>query len=81
MPLLIRGMFFEGWSPTRSHDPDRSAEGFITRIESQVGDVMEWRGPRDVEAVFHLLNARISTGEIANVKANLPRHIRDLWPD
>lgn len=81
MPLLIRGMFFEGWNPAHTPNPDRSADTFVAAIETTVGDVSEWRGPEDIRAVFKLLNARISDGEIADVKANLPRHIRDLWPD
>lgn len=81
MPLLVRGMFFEGWSPARTPLLDRSAATFIAAIEDHLGDVLEWRGREDITAVFKLLNARISDGEIADVKANLPKHIRELWPD
>lgn len=81
MPLLVRGIFFEGWSPARTPVRDRSAATFIAAIEDHLGDVLEWRGREDITAVFKLLNARISDGEIADVKANLPKHIRELWPD
>ncbi len=81
LPLLLRGMFYEGWVPAHTPIPDRSADGFIAKIEARVGDVLDWRGPDDITAVFRTLNTRISNGEIADVKANLPRHIRDLWPD
>lgn len=81
MPLLVRGMFFEGWSPSHTPVKDRSAEAFVAAITDQVSEVQEWRGAEDITAVFKMLNARISDGEIADVKANLPRHIRALWPD
>lgn len=81
MPLLVRGMFFEGWTPAKTPVKDRSADTFIEMIEEQVSEVQEWRGAADITAVFEMLNARISAGEIANVKANLPKHIRALWPD
>lgn len=81
MPLLVRGMFFEGWSPARTPDRDRSADTFIGGIERQLIEVLDWRGPEDITAVFRLLESRISDGEIADVKANLPKHIRELWPD
>lgn len=80
LPLLLRGMFFEGWS-AHTPDRDRSAEDFVAKIEDQVGGVQDWRGPEDIVAVFRVLDARISRGEIADVKANLPRRIRDLWSD
>ncbi len=81
MPLLIRGMFFEGWTPAHTPLPDRSAAGFVSAIEAKMGDVLDWRGPEDITHVFRTLEDRISDGEIADVKANLPGHIRDLWPD
>lgn len=81
MPLLVRGMFYEGWTPSRTPSPDRSADSFLEAITVRMDDVQEWRGVEDIGAVFRLLESRISEGELADVKANLPRHIRDLWPD
>ena len=40
----------------------------------------EYRGAEDVVAVFKLLNARISQGEIDDIRASLPEGIRNLWP-
>jgi uncharacterized protein (DUF2267 family) len=81
LPLLIRGMFFEGWQPAHTPIHDRKAEHFIAAIEAQVSDVLEWRGPQDIRAVFKTLNNKISEGEIRDIKAGLPQSIRDLWPD
>ncbi len=81
MPLLIRGMFFEGWTPAQTPVADRSADSFVKVIADKVSDVQDWRGSDDIAAIFNTLNSRISDGEIADVKANLPKHIRALWPD
>lgn len=80
MPLLIRGMFFEGWQPARTPVRDRKSDYFIAAIEAQVSDVLDWRGSQDIAAVFQTLDNRISEGEIRDVKAGLPKSIRDLWP-
>lgn len=80
MPLLIRGMFFEGWRPAQTPLRDRSADHFISAIAAGLGDA-QWRGAEDITAVFRTLDNHISRGEIADVKANLPRAVRDLWPD
>ena len=80
LPLLIRGMFFEGWVPKRTPLKDRSAKGFLATIESQVGDTDEYRGSEDVKYVFELLNAHVSAGEIEDVRASLPSDIRAFWP-
>lgn len=80
LPLLIRGMFFEGWVPKRTPVKDRSAETFVKMIEEQLGDTDDYRGREDIAYVFLLLNARISQGEIEDVRASLPAGIRDFWP-
>jgi uncharacterized protein (DUF2267 family) len=81
LPLLIRGMFFEGWQPARTPVHARSAEQFVAAIAAQVGDVLEWKGPQDIGVVLQMLGAKISAGEIADIRAGLPTGIRHLWPD
>lgn len=80
MPLLIRGMFFEGWQPDRTPTRDRDAGRFLDAIADKVGNVDDWRGARDVEAVFATLENRISAGELSDVRQSLGRRIRELWP-
>tara|TARA_R110002094_G_scaffold89971_8_gene92656 strand:- start:147 stop:578 length:432 start_codon:yes stop_codon:yes gene_type:complete len=79
LPLLIRGMFFEGWVPKRTPLKERRAEEFVEAIETRLGDAQEYRGPQDIRCVFDLLNARLSIGEIEDVRASLPEAIRALW--
>lgn len=80
LPLLIRGMFFEGWVPKRTPSKDRSGAGFAAAIEDQLGETDDYRGTADISQVFHLLNARLSRGEIEDVRASLPGDIRAFWP-
>lgn len=80
LPLLIRGMYFEGWVPKKAPVKSRSVVDFVDEIEKSVGDVIDYRGQRDIRTVFDLLNARISRGEVEDVRSNLPEDIRALWP-
>ena len=80
LPLLIRGMFFEGWVPKRTPIKERKAADFVAAIEDRMGDTEDYRGPEDIRYVFDLLNARLSVGEVEDVRASLPSSIRDLWP-
>ena len=80
LPLLIRGMFFEGWVPKKTPIRERHARDFIAAIETALGETQEYRGAEDIRHVFDLLNVRISIGEINDVRANLPEEIRALWP-
>ncbi|MCK8462445.1 DUF2267 domain-containing protein [Aliiroseovarius sp. S1339] len=81
LPIMIRGMFFEGWQPHLVPVPGRRAADFVTAVERHVGDVVEYRGQQDIVKVFKLLNARISPGQINDIRGNLPEDIRSLWPE
>jgi len=80
LPVMIRGFFFEGWVPKNTPIKERNAEDFIAFVEDQMGDTAEYRGRVDIKCVFELINARISRGEVEDVRASLPQDLRDLWP-
>lgn len=81
MPLLVRGVYYEGWRPATTPLAGRDAEGFLDRVraalpseERDAPDLAE-----DVGEVFRTLNSHISFGEIARTRASLPEPIRALW--
>lgn len=80
LPLILRGMYFEGWQPKLTPVHERHADDFMASVDELVKDVADYRGKSDVEAVFKLLNARISRGEIEDVRACLPTELRKMWP-
>lgn len=80
LPLILRGMFFEGWQPKASLLRERHAADFIAAIEERIGEVTEYQGAADIKAVFNVINAHISRGEVEDVRACLPQELRDLWP-
>lgn len=81
LPMLIRGMFYEGWKPSSVPDKIRSEENFIKNVKNSLGNA---QNPTDPEiatrAVFKLLCSHISEGEINHIKSALPKHILPLWP-
>ena len=81
LPLMLRSMFFEGWQPKVTPVRERHAAEFISAIDEKVGDIVDYRGQPDIKAVFNLINARISRGEVQDVRACLPQDLRDLWPE
>ncbi len=79
-PILIRGVFYEGWRPSETPLKERHRTSFVDRINAELEGYPEYRGEQDIFAVFKLLNARISEGEIEDVRNALPSSIRDVWP-
>lgn len=80
MPLLIRGFLFEGWMPKHTPLKERHGADFVAFIDGQMEGSEEYRGREDIRRVFDLLNARLSAGEIEDIRASLPSDLRDLWP-
>ena len=81
LPLLIRGMFYEGWHPAGTPVKDRGQQAFVAGIEEQIGGHADYRGVEDISTVFKFLNARISSGEVRDIRGALPSGIRTLWPE
>jgi len=80
LPMLIRGMLFEGWTPGQPSHTGRSVEAIASDVSKSLGSDTEYRGIEDIRCVFELLNNRISRGEVEDVRANLPEAIRRFWP-
>lgn len=81
MPILVRGMFYEEWKPSRKSVELHEAKAFVQRVHDTIPNDRIGDPERAVSAVFSLLNMRITAGEINDVRANLREGLRKLWPD
>lgn len=79
LPILIRGFFFEEWVPKTTPIKERHAADFVAYINGLMNECEEYRGREDIKCVFDLLNARISRGEMENVRSVMSEDIRSLW--
>jgi uncharacterized protein (DUF2267 family) len=79
LPMLIRGFYYEGWSPRAKPFRGRSNQEFIGRVaERLLGNEID---PLDIcPAVFRVLNKHISEGEVRHVYQALPEGVREFWP-
>jgi len=84
LPMLIRGFYYEGWNPTNKPLIIRHKEQFLEHIEQQLQGndfVDDLSAVEEIaRAVFTLLEQRVSTGEISDVRHVLPAEIQELWP-
>lgn len=85
LPMLVRGIYFEGWDPSATPTDDRSRESFLRRTEQAMERALwnedEAIAPEEAtRAVLRVLADRIDSGEIAQVRGILPEKIRELWP-
>ncbi|MDB6068505.1 MAG: hypothetical protein JWR26_4713 [Pedosphaera sp.] len=80
LPMLIRGIYYEGWDPNYKPERVRHKDQFLARIRQQ------FRGDDSIDpeqiarAVFTVLENRVSDGEIQDVESVLPAELKELWP-
>lgn len=80
LPTLLRGVYYEHWRPAATPVKQRDQASFLGRIDHdfQTDPIDDTAGA--ATAVFRVLTAKITAGEIDKLRHALPRDIRDLWP-
>ena len=80
LPLLIRGLFFEGYKPAGRPQKYHAAE-FLARVEREVQTVGGATPERATRAVLLVMYQHIAEGELLDIFDELPKDLRRLWPD
>ncbi len=79
LPLMVRGIYYEGWSP-EDKPVKMDREIFLLRVAKAFPDDPEVDPKEIARTVFQVLEKRISEGEISDIKNLLPHDLRELWP-
>lgn len=79
LPMLIRGLYYEGWTPTRRPHKVRHKAEFLAPIRDYFKDDWQVEPEEIARAVLKVLAAHISAGEIEDVKHLLPQELKELW--
>ena len=74
LPMLIRGLYYEGWDPTGKPQKVRHKEAFLTLIRHHFRDDPRVNAEQVARAVLKVLTQHVSEGEIADIKHCVPCH-------
>jgi uncharacterized protein (DUF2267 family) len=80
LPTLLRGLYFEGWDPSRAPAGDRDAQRFIDRIRPHFagyGQAIDFGWL--TRAVLRVMKKRVP-GSYEKIKITMPKELRELWP-
>ena len=80
LPMLIRGLYYEGFRPKDVSRKDKGLEPFIKAIEKKMPRFYPKPPSELLRGVFSLLNEYVSPGEIHDVKSCFSQEVRDFWP-
>ena len=81
LPMLLRGLYYEGWNPSTTPLRERKREDFLRHIAAAFAGHTEIYPEEVAWGVFKVLERHVSAGEIRDVLHVLPAEIRSLWPD
>lgn len=79
LPVIVRGIYYEGWRPSRTPQKIRSQQKFLDEVLLKML-------PRRVDPeaavkdVFALIAHHCDPGEVGDVIEQLPSDIKELWP-
>ena len=80
LPMLIRGLYYEGWNPSGKPNRIRTVDEFVGKVNENfpISDFAD--DPEEItRAVLKVIASFVSTGEIQDVIATMPAELRDLW--
>ncbi|MCP4315592.1 MAG: DUF2267 domain-containing protein [Hyphomicrobiales bacterium] len=80
LPILVRGIYYESWNPSSTPVHPRGKGAFLQRVNAGFTKKPLPDVEGSVSAVFALLKAHVSPGEIDDVVRAMPKDIRRLWP-
>jgi uncharacterized protein (DUF2267 family) len=86
LPMLIRGIYFEGWHPSATPEYDRTLDSFLARVDEALERAL-WNEETNIDAemaaraVLRILSTYVSEGEMRHIRNAMPERIRDLWPE
>ena len=80
IPMLLQGVYYHAWNPSKNPEKYRTKEEFLAKIEQELA-AQDVDAETAAKAVFSMLQKRVPGGEIDDVKGDLPQHIREFWPE
>ncbi len=80
LPLIVRGIYYAGWQPHKVPRKANTKQKFVDEV------VLKLRphtvpAERAVRDVFALMAHHCDAGEISDVIAQLPKELKELWPE
>ena len=80
LPMLMRGLYYEGWRPADNLGMPHSPVDFVDSVRDELDGMSRDEAVTAARGVFAVIGARISSREVDDIRGKLPMPIRELWP-
>ncbi len=79
LPLLVRGIFYEGWHPSGTPVKERRQEQFVAHVAHAFARDREADPAQITRSVLKVLTKHMAMGAAGSLKKSLPEEIRELF--
>jgi len=78
LPLIIRGMFFEGWDPSATPLRIRHRAEFLALVREKYAPREDVPAEDIMRSLFRLLNRHVTSGEVSHLMLTLPEELTEM---
>jgi uncharacterized protein (DUF2267 family) len=79
LPMLLRGLYYEGWRLAASQTKERTRANFLEHVRSELPRGAAIDPHVAARAVFGVMWAKLDLGEVGKVIDRLPPELKELW--
>jgi uncharacterized protein (DUF2267 family) len=80
MPMLVRGIYYDGWHPSAVRLKEAHAKDFCASMRHELQGHDELQDvERVARTVLHVIDRRMEPGQVEHVLNALPKEVRELW--
>ncbi len=78
LPILVRGLYYEGWHPATTPTKERHIEDFAQHVLSELPRQFPVDAAKVARGVFEVLWEKLDPGEFGKVMNHLPTSLRAM---
>ena len=81
LPILIRGVYYDGWQTNAALSKGHSADDFLERVAASLASTRPVSPNDAVHAVFGVISRHLDKEQVRKTRATLSGSVRKLWPE
>jgi uncharacterized protein (DUF2267 family) len=79
LPMLVRGIYYDGWDPSRV-PVKMGRDEFLSRVRSEFPQPLEDGVEKLVRTTLEILKGHVTEGEWRDIRSVLPKDLEKLLP-
>lgn len=80
LPMLVRGIYWEGYRPAGKPERQRTLDEFLGKVSESLDQIAPMNAEDCTRAVFGLLSRHVPQGEVEDIRQMVPEPVRALFP-